>query len=127
MKPFYFDTRTMEMLRVAVARSIDSRGFCLDPEFRTFVANEITGEMVIELCAKIAGDKTEPQSVRWPLDWVQALKARWLPDWARKRWPIRYATLVFSFDVLYPDYKPAPNMGRFFPVSNWQVTFDKNP
>ena len=27
---------------------------------------------------------------KWPADWVQAVKERWLPRWILKRWPVRY-------------------------------------
>jgi hypothetical protein len=30
---------------------------------------------------------------RWPADWREAVKERWAPAWALKRWPVRYNTL----------------------------------
>lgn len=58
-------------------------------------------QLVVLLRAEVYG-KEESVEVEWPDGWVQALKDRWLPRWAKKRWPVRmqsrllYARAVFE-------------------------------
>jgi hypothetical protein len=50
----------------------------------------------------LAGQRFEPVRVEYPADWWQALKARWFPAWAARRWPVRYHTVSWSPEVVYP-------------------------
>lgn len=47
---------------------------------------------------------------RFPVDWIEALKDRWLPGWARKRWPVRY----IHIRVVFPEYKEGDVLPRAF-------------
>jgi len=39
----------------------------------------------------------------WPLDWREAVKDRFLPQFARRWWPVRYETV--SVKALYPKLR----------------------
>ena len=50
------------------------------------------------------------ETIEYPADWWEALKARWLPTWAKRRWPIRYRH--FEINAYYPTVKVADHEGH---------------
>lgn len=55
-------------------------------------------------------------SVRYPADWREALKERFFPKWALKRFPVKYtdAKAKIKRYLTLPEFKPPipPNVGR---------------
>lgn len=51
--------------------------------------------------------KWPSEHIEYPRDWWQALKERWYPAWAKKRWPIRYIHYVYDVSVIYPEFEVA--------------------
>lgn len=37
-----------------------------------------------------SGEETVSCNIKWPANWWQAVKERWLPAWAKQRWPVLY-------------------------------------
>ena len=53
---------------------------------------------------------------KYPRDWWEAVKERWFPAWALKRWPVLYNRI----DELYPELE-LPSAGpRVIRVDAWQ-------
>lgn len=48
--------------------------------------------LVLQMRSHVHGMTRERITVneRWPTDWWQAFKERWLPKWALDRWPVQY-------------------------------------
>jgi hypothetical protein len=44
--------------------------------------------------------------VHYPMNWVEAVKARFLPEWAKKRWPVRYTQWNVDAWRLWEDLPP---------------------
>lgn len=44
--------------------------------------------------------------IEYPDGWWEAFKDRWLPEWALKRWPVRYICHVVDVEVIYPEVRP---------------------
>lgn len=42
---------------------------------------------------------------KWPADWWQAFKERWLPKWALTRWPVKYDG-VYVREMIYKAVCP---------------------
>jgi len=53
------------------------------------------------------GEDVGALTVQKPAGWVEAVKERWLPEWMRRWWPVRYDTVTADVHCLYPDFKPA--------------------
>lgn len=74
---------------------------------------------VKEMLALKAGDRI----IRYPKNWKEAFRERWLPQWMKKRFPIKY----IEYDVLVVF----PNLLKEFPVpmqlrnKNYFMTFTK--
>lgn len=64
-----------------------------------------TRRLVANIRAYILSETTEPTEIRVPRDWWQALKQRWFPKWALRRWPVVETVHEISFKVLYPYFK----------------------
>ena len=69
------------------------------------VSAEVMIDRVVELMARevtaivtVTGETL--QEVRYPRDWWQAVKNRFAPTWALRRWPV--VEVVVNVRVLYP-------------------------
>jgi hypothetical protein len=54
-----------------------------------------TMDLLLSLETYVMGlpEKTIIIHEKWPTDWWQALKERWWPRWALRRWPVEYKHL----------------------------------
>ena len=64
--------------------------------------DEMLGGLRYSLVQYVWGEELKRQEVRYPADWWQAVKARWFPEWAKQRWPVRYTVEVMEARALYP-------------------------
>ena len=72
----------------------------------------ILDEMVYRIHSDIYGRTL----TKYPRDWWEAVKERWFPAWALKRWPVLYNRI----DELYPELE-LPSAGpRVIRVDAWQ-------
>lgn len=71
--------------------------------------NVLTQTWTVQMRGYIWSESREQQvqTIRYPSDWWQALKERWFPERALKRWPVIYKTFRYSIKVLYPDLRVA--------------------
>lgn len=46
------------------------------------------------------------QTVTYPADWWQAVKARFFPAWLLKRYPVRHASVTVEAQALFPELRP---------------------
>jgi len=57
--------------------------------------------MVMQLITHIAGERVE--EIRYPLDWWQAIRERWLPVFWLRLYPVKYKH--WKMDFLYPKIR----------------------
>ena len=67
--------------------------------------DRMLGDMYYSLQAFVLGEEPEPMEIKHPVDWWQAVKERFGPQWWLKRSPVRYTRHTISFQVAYPHYK----------------------
>ena len=80
----------------------------------------IVRHFALSLRGYLWGEKTPEKTIRYPRDWWEALKERWFPQWALKRWPVRYATHHIQFNVMYPEFKYAlPKEEKILELVEW--------
>ena len=86
--------------------------------------------LVLEIQAKIAGSPLCDVKEEWPVDWVQAFKERWFPQWLRKWFPVKYKTIHIRASELATklclpkDYGPIPFMN--ISKGTYTETYDKD-
>jgi hypothetical protein len=90
----------LDRIQLAARAEMADRGFRCDLDFYADVDRH-THRLVLTIAATMLGrQRDETTTVRWPADWVQALKARFLPQRLLKRWPVRYAERVVATRVV---------------------------
>jgi hypothetical protein len=74
------------------------------------VYDEALGKVVVGIAAQIAAKVVEPECVRYPDGWWQAVKERFFPGFIKRWAPVRYK--VFDALVVFPklinDLKKEP-------------------
>jgi len=70
----------------------------------------IRDELVLRVVQEIWGRELSRVDVEWPADWWQAVKERWLPAWAKGRWPVKMRGACLVARELYPKMA-MPDMG----------------
>lgn len=100
------------VLEYAVRREV-SQCELANMEMSARVLEHVGRNLVCELRAYIAAINTPALTTQWPATWWQALKAAYFPGWMLRRWPIRYTTETFHFQVLYPELAVDRTHGHF--------------
>lgn len=62
-----------------------------------------------------AGEEHVDCDVRWPANWWEAVKDRWLPAWAKRRWPVRYTKHIIHrtfYRAMCPHVSIPPHIGN---------------
>ena len=63
---------------------------------------------VARFVAYIASRELERIDVEYPSDWWQAVKARFFPAWALRRWPAKTTRHSLVASAIYPDLELDP-------------------
>lgn len=84
----YFTKETLGSLRLDIETFAESRGRAL-------------GLRVTAYVYAMPGQRIEIHK-RWPADWWQAFRERWVPAWWLRRWPVQYERV----DVDIQQYGP---------------------
>jgi hypothetical protein len=96
----------LETLRWQQEISLDTLELARDP---VAVINHAARTLVLTLDAVVAGNDHAPRvqaKARWPANWLEAVKERWLPYRLLRFWPIRYESL----EVDEPQYLVCPHL-----------------
>lgn len=95
----------------AVASQAMSREFAEAADLEV-ARNQFMDALVFRLTQTIWGRKVGERLVRWPADWWQAVKERWFPGWALRRWPVEYAWATIEARDLFPAVVVPPGARR---------------
>lgn len=74
-------------------------------EFRQVMRDEL----VMQLKAEFASMEPQYQEFSWPTTWWDALKLRWFPRWALRRWPSDMSRITLTERTAFPDIAVPPN------------------
>ena len=83
------------------------------------------GNIVVTLMRQIAaydGSDCNVVEVRYPADWWQAVKQRWFPAWALRRWPVVEIHKRWKAVSMLPDFPLPETMRRRIPIWTLQNT-----
>ena len=85
---------------------------------------DLRGKIVATFKTAVWAEDAGRQFVVFPADWWQAVKERWFPAWALRRWPVKYQRWTLDVKVLYLDFKYAlPDQPRNWKVVHQDVDF----
>jgi hypothetical protein len=82
--------------------------------------DDILEMTILKMTKDIIAHKCGDRIIRHPENWKESVKERWLPRWAKKRWPIRYKE--YDALVIFPQFLkhhpvPPPCRGENFYIS----------
>ena len=106
-------TIQLEQLRYAIVQRL-SREFAIDAavdfnECSRFMADDIA----VLVVQAVLGEKLREIESKWPADWWQAVRERWVPAWWLRRWPVRYKRERIEAWTVYPSM-PKPRSATVF-------------
>ena len=58
--------------------------------------------IVLTVVQEVYGREIDRIECKWPANWWHAFKDRWFPEWAKKRWPVRWHKCSLTAKELYP-------------------------
>ena len=64
-----------------------------------WVRNSIT----LRIKQRVFGKQVLHEVISYPANWKEAFKEQWCPEWAKRRWPVRYTTKTFDVRELVPS------------------------
>lgn len=67
-----------------------------------FLRSDFADEMVVRLRASVWCRNKRTDAHEYPESWWDAVKARWFPAWALRRWPARFVRVEVTSGILYP-------------------------
>lgn len=89
------------------------RSFGESPEVAvTDALDFMTDDIAVRVVQRVWGRELQRQEVKYPVNWREAVKDRWLPGWAKKRWPVRYRVVMLTARELYPRLAFPPGTVR---------------
>ncbi len=80
----------LEKINLSVRHCVSKR--MLDHSKLNVVEDVMADELAMQLDTYVMGMADETISIheRWPKTWLDAVKQRWFPLWAVKRWPVNF-------------------------------------
>ena len=68
----------------------------------------LTDQLAVRIRGHVWGESESVQkvSITYPADWKQAVKERFFPEWALKRWPVRNKIITMDVKCFYPNFRP---------------------
>jgi len=105
------DVFALQMRRLVVQAFVD-RSLLIDPDRIQWQIAEVEGNLLIRALLDIATKEEIIDEVKYPSNWWQAFKERWLPKWLRRRFPVEYTTLAVEYKL--PELDVPAELGRKF-------------
>lgn len=89
-------------------------------------ADDITESLIVELDTYFVGMAGDRVCVlrRWPQTWWDAVKERWFPVWAKRRWPVQYEVIDID-EPLYSAVCPHVDVPDKRPHLEWLMQESK--
>lgn len=96
----------LEALRLGVQVALTKEEFYAHIDANAWFSRAMQAA-VIQFRAALAGELVDTVTWKKPASWWEAVKERWLPAWAKGRWPVKYETMEINVKRAYPSWKMA--------------------
>jgi hypothetical protein len=123
------ETVQLERLKLCILTHLSAElchSFGEPPEVAvTDALDFLTDDIGIRVVQKVWGRELQRQEVKYPANWWEAVKDRWLPAWAKGRWPVRYRVVTLTARELYPRlaFPPETVRGQVVTVDRSELTW----
>jgi len=95
----------LEKVRIRVVEHIHEellKKFAMEADV-SFEESTYTRNFVLQITQTVCSENAGFVEVEYPIDWWEAIKERWFPDWALKRWPVKYKKVTVKAKAFYPN------------------------
>lgn len=100
MKAEELDLIKMGVRRIVTEEQLFARGVGVEVERNPLMDKDY----ILTIYGRLLGQKNLKEvEIKYPSDWLQAVKERFAPKWYLKRYPVKYKVFTFSADLLYPE------------------------
>lgn len=103
------NTVTLDVEKFVTAMSLSDE-LLADTHFDVY---QMVTHHVVRSWREILSQKLDKIEADYPTDWWEAVKARWFPRWALRRWPVRMTHIELVAQALYPDIA-IPDRGKMY-------------
>ena len=101
-----WDEVRLEKFKAVVSQNITKRLLLdfADPAYIRWsdAVDFVSNDVYLQVQQNVLGRVAESAEVRYPADWWQAVRARWLPRWWLRRFPVREERRRIVARELYP-------------------------
>jgi hypothetical protein len=95
----------LEKIRYQLAQRV-SNGVLNFADARSY-ADYLTDSVCYKLEAAVWGRETDLPDIKYPATWWDAVKDRFFPTWAKKKWQVTYTSVALKLRETYPKFKPS--------------------
>lgn len=90
-----------EKVRLAAQMHLEPEAFLRNHLTVGVLLDQVSQRLVLDMRSFVLGNKAERVDVeeKWPADWWQAFRERWLPAWWLKRHPVKYRMVSIHKDI----------------------------
>jgi hypothetical protein len=104
---------TLERFKYCILQDISkelAEDFAISPKVDLSLHQDFTCDhLVLRLRQDIFGKQLEKVTIRYPYGWWDAIKARWFPKWAKRKWPVSMRVHLIDVKALYPSIPEIPD------------------
>jgi len=103
----------LERLRFGITKAIDEDAFAHSLSLKAHVYRpENMRAVIIDVVGWVWAQDIGGKSFKWPKDWWQAIRERFLPAWWLERHPVLYHHKTFQVHAAYPTFRPPPGLDK---------------
>jgi hypothetical protein len=98
---------TLEMFEHHVQWAINPELLRLQGPLRSMWADEYLMRLTAYVWCRVDNEERH----EYPTTWWDAVKQRWFPKWALRRWPVSVTVVTVKRGVIYPEFAPKSGPG----------------
>lgn len=91
------------------------------PKFDSWIEHTAQS-MVLSMRTEVLGQRLMRVDESYPSTWWDAVKLRFYPKWALKRWPSRMTHITVDAHALYPTIAPIPDHSPYMHIQRFSGT-----
>ena len=98
--------KTLEIMSFGVTCMVCKELHYAEPGFMQMLKGYVESDwpnQAIRIAAKWYCPAEMKREIKWPANWIEAIKERFAPEWLKARWPVEYR--VVRVYEMFPEYE----------------------
>lgn len=122
--------KTVNLEQFQMAANIAIKNHALRNAHAKAYLQELSDAAILSVRAAVWGERLQTIRKQYPVNWIEALKDRFLPNVLKKRFPVKYETIDIDVAAVYPEYtlsKKEYGPMRVNIMDRSRITYDFGP